>query len=89
MIYKVKEGFVVRRIGSQIMALPVGQRTSDFHGMIALTESGALLWQALVQGAEPEALAGILLEHYDVEPARAAADVDTFLEGLRQQGALQ
>lgn len=89
MIYKVKDGFVVRKIGSQMMAVPVGQRTSGFHGMIALTESGVLLWQALVGGAEPETLTNLLLEQYEVTPERARADVEAFLQGLREQGALE
>ena len=89
MKYQVKSGFVVRKIGSQIMAVPVGQRTSEFHGMIALTESGALLWQALVEGATAQELTRILLEEYEVTPERAEADVQRFLEGLRAQGALQ
>lgn len=87
--YIVKSGFVVRKIGSQIMAVPVGQRTSEFHGMIALTESGALLWQALVEGATVQALTRILLEEYEVAPEQAEADVRRFLEGLQAQGALE
>lgn len=89
MIYKVKDGFVVRNIGSQTMAVPVGQRTSQFHGMIALSESGALLWEALTRGAAPETLTDILLERYEVDAQRARTDVEAFLEGLRQQGALE
>ena len=88
MKYQVKSGFVVRRIGGQIMAVPVGQRTSEFHGMIALSESGALLWQALTQGAGAEELCRILLEEYEVTPQRAQEDVAAFLEGLQSQGAL-
>ncbi|MBE6924043.1 MAG: PqqD family protein [Ruminococcaceae bacterium] len=89
MIYKVKDGFLVRRIGGQMMAVPVGQRTSEFHGIIALTESGALLWQALTEGAEPEALTQILLDTYEVTEGRARQDVEAFLRGLRVQGALE
>ncbi|MBQ3215090.1 MAG: PqqD family protein [Oscillospiraceae bacterium] len=89
MIYKVKDGFLVRRIGGQMMAVPVGQRTSEFHGIIALTESGALLWQALTEGAEPEALTQILLDTYEVTEERARQDVEAFLRGLRVQGALE
>lgn len=88
-IYKVKSGFVVRKIGTQTMAVPVGQRTSEYHGMIALSESGALLWQALTEGATAEILCGILLENYEVTPQRAQADVAAFLKGLQEQGALE
>ena len=88
MIYKVKDGFIVRRIGNQIMAVPVGRQTTDIHGVIALSESGELLWNALVSGANIEALADILTENYDVDRDTAKADTERFLDGLKQQGAL-
>ena len=89
MVYKVKSGFVVRRIGTQIMAVPVGQQTSVIHGMIALSESAELLWQALTTGSDEAQLADILLEHYEVSRETALSDVRNFLQGLRQQGALE
>lgn len=89
MIYKLKDGFLVRKIGEQIMAVPVGQQTSQIHGMIALSESGELLWKALETGADEEALADILTENYEVERSTALADVKKFLDGLREQGALE
>lgn len=89
MVYKVKSGFIVRTIGTQIMAVPVGQRTSELHGMIALTESGALLWQALVNGADEQQLTELLLEHYEVSRETALADTKKFLHGLQEQGVLE
>ena len=88
MIYKVKDGFIVRKIGSQIMAVPVGKQTSDIHGVIALSESGEMLWNALVNGADIDSLADILTENYDVDRDTAKADTVRFLDGLKQQGAL-
>ena len=52
MKYKLKDGFVVRKIGEQIMAVPVGKQTSEIHGMIVLTESAELLWDSLKNGAD-------------------------------------
>lgn len=88
-MYKIKDGFIVRKIGNQFMAVPVGSRTSDFHGMVALSESGAVLWSALESGADEATLAGILAEHYEVEPSVAMEDVKKFLDGLQNQGVLQ
>ena len=89
MIYKVKSGFIVRKIGSQIMAVPVGQQTTALHGMIALSESGALLWKALQTGADEQQLCSLLLENYEVSSETALADTKKFLQGLREQGALE
>ena len=89
MIYKVKNGFIVRKIGSQIMAVPVGQQTSELHGMIALTESAELLWRSLKDGATVETLVHVLTKEYDVDPEIASTDVEHFLQGLKEQGALE
>lgn len=89
MVYKLKSGFILRKIGDQIMAVPVGAQTSHIHGMIALTESGELLWNALGDGADEATLTNLLTENYEVDPHTALADVKSFLEGLEKQGALE
>ena len=89
MIYKLKSGFIIRKIGDQIMAIPVGAQTSHIHGMIALTESGELLWSALRDGADETALTNLLTETYEVDAATALSDVQFFLRGLKEQGALE
>lgn len=88
-MYKIRNGFIIRKIGGQIMAVPTGKMTSEIHGMIVLTESGELLWNALVGGAEIENLADILLENYEVERETAMADAEKFVFGLKAQGALE
>lgn len=88
MIYKIKDGFVLRKIGPQIMAVPVGKLTSEIHGMIALSESGAVLWNILLQGADKEKLVSALLEEYETDRQTAEKDVDKFIDGLNKQGAL-
>ena len=89
MTYKLKSGFILRKIGNQIMAVPVGAQTSHIHGMIALTESGELLWNVLVDGADEERLVDLLTENYDVDRSTALSDVRSFLKGLEVQGALE
>lgn len=88
MVYKLKSGFVLRKIGDQNMAVPVGPQTSHIHGMIVLSESGELLWKALVDGAEEADLVDLLIENYEVDEATALADVKDFVKGLEEQGAL-
>lgn len=89
MIYKVKDGFVLRKIGPQIMAVPVGRLTSDIHGMVALNESGALLWDSLVRGSEKEELIQILLNEYETDKETVTSDIDIFLKNLEEQGVLE
>ena len=88
-MYQLKSGFILRKIGDQIMAVPVGAQTSHIHGMIALTESGELLWNALRDGADENTLTNLLTENYEVDLPTALADVTSFLKGLDAQGALE
>ncbi len=88
MFYKLKDGFIVRKIGKQIMAVPIGQQTSHIHGMIALSESAELLWNVLEKGSEEENLVDVLTDVYDIDRERASEDVKKFLAGLKEQGAL-
>lgn len=89
MIYKVKSGFVLRSVAGSQMAVPVGKRTSELHGTIALTESGALLWRALENGADLHTLVKCLTDEYEIDEATAKTDIIKFLEGLNEQGALE
>ena len=88
MTYKLKDGFIIRELGGNTMAVPVGTQTSEIHGMIALSESGALLWKALESGADLQALATVLTDNYEIDSAVALADAKKFVDGLKEQGAL-
>lgn len=88
-MYRVKEGFIIRKIGEYVMAVPVGAQTSQMHGMIALSESGELLWNALEKGATIEELTEILTKNYEVENSVAIEDVKNFINSLKEQGALE
>ncbi len=88
-MYKIKSGFIIRKIGSQIMAVPTGKMTSQIHGMIALTESGELLWNTLADGADIEKLADVLTDNYEVDRETALSDARKFVDGLSLQGVLE
>lgn len=90
MAIQVKKGFVLRKIGPRYMAVPYGSMTDEVKGMVTLTESGYLLWQALEKGVENvEALAAVLTETYDVEEADALRDANEFLTYLTELGVMQ
>ena len=85
---KLNENFVLRQVADNWVVLPVGQASVDFNGMLTLNDSGALLWRALEQGGDREALADALLAEYEVERSVALADVDEFLASLAKVGCL-
>ena len=85
---KISENFVLRQVADTWVVLPVGQQSVDFNAMLTLNESGAILWRALEQGGDRDALADALLAEYEVDRNTALADVAEFLKKLNEVGIL-
>ena len=85
---KIKSGFVVRKIANQYMAVPVGARAKELHGMIGLNETAAFLWEQLKEERTEEELVQSLLAEYEVEEEQASRSVKRFHELLKQEGVL-
>lgn len=86
---KLNENFVLRQVADTWVVLPLAAESLDFNGMLTLNETGALLWKALEQGGDREALADALTAEYAVDRATALSDVDEFLAKLAKTGCLE
>lgn len=84
----LNKDFVLRQVADTWVVLPLGDATLDFHGMLTLNESGALLWNTLEQGCSREALAEALTKEYNVSYSQALADVDEFITNLTAAGCI-
>ena len=73
-----------RRIDGELIALE-GRRSA----YLATNGSGALLWEALVEGTTRRGLADALVAEYGIDRDRAAADVDVYVDALAAQGLLE
>lgn len=81
---KVRESAVVwRTLDDQTVLLALDSST-----YLQLNATGTLLWPMLVEGTTRAALIATLVAHFGVDERRAAADVDAFLDGCRQQRLL-
>lgn len=85
---KIKDGFVVRKIANQYMAVPVGSRAKELHGMIGLNETAAFLWELLKEDRTEEELAKLLYEEYEITEEKALETVKRFGELLKKEGVL-
>ena len=81
---KIKKDFILRKVADSYVVVPVGKMTLDFNGIINLNETGAFLFGLLQNGAEREELIEKMLEEYDVSADKAAADIDKFLEKVKE-----
>ncbi len=78
---RIKEGFVMKKLGSGYVVVTVGQASREFNGVIRMNETGAFLWQSIAEGTGTrEQLVSAMLARYDdLDEATAAQDLDSFL----------
>ena len=85
---KIKEGFLLRQVGENHIVVPVGSQAVDFRCIITLNDTGAFIWNKLLQPCTADELVNALLEEYDVPREVADADVTAYVSALREKGLL-
>ena len=86
---KINENYVLRQIADTWVVLPLGDATLDFNGMMTLNETGSFLWSILEKGCEKADLVNSLLSEYEVTSEQAEADVEEFINKLRNIDCLE
>ena len=78
---RIKDGYIMKKLGSGYVVVTVGQASKDFNGLIRLDEPGAWLWKSIQDGADSrEKLVAKMLERYeDLDEPTARQDLDEFL----------
>ena len=85
---KIKNGFILRKVGKQYVAAATGEASKNFNGMMRLNEEAAFAFGLLKNDITEEQLIAALVEKYDADPEETRADVANFLATLREADAL-
>lgn len=85
---KLKDGFILREVAGNSVVVPTSADL-NLNGMITLNETGKILWAALTDGAEMDALVAALLAEYDIDEATARDGAEAFVAKLREHGFLE
>lgn len=86
---KLKYEFSVREIVGEYVMIPMGAGALAFSGMIATSETGALIVEALKNDVTREELAERIMSEYEVDADTAYGDLDAFLAELKQLDLLE
>ncbi len=85
---KLREGLVHRAVGEEVFVL---MADSTVHWLRNVT--AVALWEALAgaarEGTTLSALSMLVVDRFEVEPARASADVTSFVRTLAQRGVVE
>lgn len=86
---KLKEGFMLRQVAGQYMAVPLAERSTELHGMLTMNETGAFLWEQLSQEQTVDSLVAALVDNYDVTIEVARQATQDFIAQLEREQVLQ
>lgn len=84
---KLKDGFIMRQVAGQNVAIPVGGDL-NMNMMITLNGTGAFLWQRLQADTTEAELVAALLAEYNVDEPTAQKAVEGFVKKLSDNGFL-
>ena len=85
---KIREGFMLRQVGSQAVVVAIGDASRDFNGIIKLNPVGKFSWEALSEDRTEAEVTAKVLEAYEIDEKTAAADVSAFIAKLREADLL-
>lgn len=80
----LKKELISREIAGERFLVPVGKTVYDSHGLFILTEVGGFIWDLLPEAEDAEQIVAAVLKAYEVDESTARADVEAFLEKLRE-----
>ncbi len=86
---KIKQGFVMRDVAGQAVAIATGEASKSFHGMVKLNDTGAVIWNGIEKGLDEAEIAEQLVASYDVEVGQALKDVESFIARMRDAGLVE
>ena len=85
---RVKDGFILRKVGNTSVLVPTGSRVMDFHSLVVLNETGTCAWGLLDGKHSVEDVAAEIANQFTVDMDQARRDAVEFLEKLAHLGIM-
>ena len=78
-----KKDFMLREIVGEAVLIPTGETAAQFNGLISVNELGRFIWENYENAKDEDELLQKILDEYEVEKEVAKADLDEFLQTLK------
>lgn len=86
---KLNENYILKTVAGMPVVVPVGDAVNNIHGMITLNGPAEIIWKALEESKSYEEIVGLIKTEYDAPEDVIKADLDAFLEKLRNYKILE
>ena len=80
---RFKKEFIEREIVGETVLIPTGETAAHFNGLISVNELGRFIWDNYENAKDEDDLLEKILDKYEVEKEVAKADLDEFLQTLK------
>ena len=80
---KIKDGFILRNVAGNNVVVPIGQATIDFNGMISLNDTGAFIFEQMLNEITRDEVVQAVVNEYGIDEKLAQKDVDAFIEKIK------
>jgi hypothetical protein len=88
-VFRRSERIVGRRISSEYVLVPVVGNGAELDAIYNLNRVGAFIWEQLDGATNGDAIVRAIVDTFEVEADRAAADYREFIEKLESIRALE
>ncbi len=82
----INENYILKKLGSEYMIIPLVDGGVSFNKLFNVTETGALIFNALKEGKNNLEIVEDILKIYDIDEQTCLNDVNEFIEELRMRG---
>ena len=87
---RIKSNYVLQNVADEYLIVPIAEEADRLHGVIKLNETGAFLWNCLIDGVESkDELEKAILREYNADHFIASQDIDGFVSKLKSIGCLE
>ncbi len=85
---QLKYRFETIELGNQIIAVPVGKDVDEYHGVIRLNETAALIFNILREEITEKEIVDVLENEYQIDRKILCTDVHNIIEEFRDKELL-
>lgn len=83
-IHQVKDQFVCKSTGDELLLIPLRDNVVDFNQYLVLNELGAFIWSSLSDDIMMDTLILSIRENFDVSLEELKNDLEVFIPLLHQ-----
>ena len=83
---KLKYDIAIQEVADKFVAVAKNGETEEVEKVFTLNETGVIILRALMEDADTPAIVTQLLAEYDVTPQEAEAEVNAFIDMLKENG---